>query len=154
MPARGVEQHSYEALMMSDDNVEDQFADYPRLEKVNDAVAKKVRMPRFKLKSDKRGTKKKANAVERNINDMLNYLDIDDKPFGSEETMYAVGEPWSDSGGNWVKVASVVDSGAAEHVASRKMAPRVRITQSAGSRRGQTHVAANGESMATEGNRR
>ena len=139
--------------MMSDDNVEDQFADYPRLEKVNDAVAKKVRMPRFKLKSDKRGTKKKANAVERNINDMLNYLDIDDKPFGSEETMYAVGEPWSDSGGNWVKVASVVDSGAAEHAASREMAPHARITPSVGSRRGQKSAAPNGGSMANRGRR-
>ena len=50
-------------------------------------------MPRFKLESSRQGQKKKDKKMERDINDMLNYLDIDD------------------------------DSGAAEHVASRETAP-------------------------------
>ena len=37
--------------------------------------------------------------MERDINDMLNYLDIDDEPDETEESMYTVGESW--------KVASV-----------------------------------------------
>ena len=64
--------------------------------------------------------------MERDINDMLNCLDIDDEPVETEEPMHTVGESWNGSGGEWVKVASVVDSGAAEHVASVETAPNVR----------------------------
>ena len=82
---------------------------------------------------------------------MLNYLDIDDEPDETEESMFSVGESWNGSGGEWVKVASVVDSGAAEHVASRETAPNVRIMPSAGSRRGQKYITAKGDAMVNEG---
>ena len=62
---------------------------------------KKVNMPRFKLESSRQGQKKKDKKMERDINDMLNYLDIDDEPDETEESMYTVGESWNGSGGEW-----------------------------------------------------
>ena len=50
-----------------------------------------------------------------------------------------------------MKVTSVVDSGAAEHVASSETAPNVRIMPSAGSRRGQKYITAKGDVMVNEG---
>ena len=145
-------QNSFSELSADDDGEEsaNRAEDYPKADDAHDMMTKRVKMPRFQTTSSKQGAKKKEKRLENDIQDMLNYLDIDDEPGDSEGSMYAVGESWSGKG-EWVKVASVVDSGAAEHVASREMAPNVRIAPSAGSRRGQKYVAANGESMANEG---
>ena len=44
----------------------------------------------------------------------------------------------------YAKVCCVIDSGAADHVTSREMAPHMDIKPSHGSQRGQHYVAANG----------
>ena len=51
----------------------------------------------------------------------------------------------------WVKMRSVVDSGAADHVTNRETAPGVKVCPSPGSRRGQKYVAASGERIPNEG---
>ncbi len=51
----------------------------------------------------------------------------------------------------WVRVSGVVDSGAMQSVTSPAMAPHVPVRPSAGSRRGQHYVAANGSRMPNVG---
>ena len=141
----------FDELTLDDDGDDAEEDEYPKLEDVPKMTEKKVKMPWFKLESSRQGQKKKDKKMERDINDMLNYLDIDDEPDETEESMKTVGESWNGSGGEWVKVASVVDSGAAENVASRETAPNVRIMPSAGSRRGQKYITAKGDVMVNEG---
>jgi len=49
------------------------------------------------------------------------------------------------------KLAVVLDSGAADHVADRSAAKGYRVQESAGSKRGEGYLAANGERIANEG---
>ena len=53
----------------------------------------------------------------------------------------------------WVRVKTIVDSGAARSVAPPSMAPGVRIEESDMSRRGQSFIGANGEILQTRGNK-
>ena len=54
----------------------------------------------------------------------------------------------------WVKVESVMDSGAAESVAPPDLAPWVEVQESEGSRRGQTYVSASGDRLPNLGEKR
>ena len=51
----------------------------------------------------------------------------------------------------WVRIRTVMDSGAADSVAPPTLAPQVDITESAGSRRGQCYVSASGTRLANMG---
>ena len=53
----------------------------------------------------------------------------------------------SEETGGWLKMKSVMDSGASESVASPLMFPDYEVRPSAGSRRGQEYTAANGENI-------
>ena len=141
--------NAYDVLAEDDDEEPD--VEYPKLEEAVKVTKKKPKCPRFRQKTSKQTARKQDRKIDDQIESMLHYLDMDDEPDDHDDPMYAVAGPWSRDGGEWLKVASVVDSGAAEHVTSRDMAPGVRITPSAGSRRGQTYVAANGDAMANEG---
>jgi hypothetical protein len=54
----------------------------------------------------------------------------------------------------WVKLEAVVDSGAAESVATESMAPWVTKRESEGSRRGQTYLSASGDKLPNLGEKR
>ena len=120
------------------------------------AKVKKARMCRFTRKSQRARRRQRAeekieemlnnmDEADEEIDEVLNYMDEEGMPEEEgEETMFAMGDAP-------VKTSMVMDSGAAEHVASRLMAPHGPIRPSAGSRRGQRYVAANGCRMANEG---
>ena len=55
---------------------------------------------------------------------------------------------------DWVKVETVLDSGAAESVAPSSVAPWVKTCESVGSRNGQTYQSASGTKIANEGEKR
>ena len=52
---------------------------------------------------------------------------------------------------DYARVEAVVDSGSADFVSSREMAPNVTVRPSAGSQRGQHFISASGKRMANEG---
>ena len=52
---------------------------------------------------------------------------------------------------DWVKVETVLDSGAAESVAPSSVAPWVKVRESVGSQNGQTYQSASGTKIANEG---
>ena len=59
---------------------------------------------------------------------------------------------WADeSHPNWVMIRTVMDSGAADSVAPPTLAPRVNISESNGSRRGQCYVSASGNRLPNMG---
>ena len=58
---------------------------------------------------------------------------------------------WREEQGGWTRVRGIVDSGAAQCVAPPDMAPGIPILPSAGSRRGQNYLAANGDRMPNVG---
>ena len=64
--------------------------------------------------------------------------------------MLAFGDQPS-QGNGWKKVSGVMDSGAADHCASKEAAPHVPVRPSPGARKGQHFVAANGDRVANEG---
>lgn len=55
--------------------------------------------------------------------------------------------------GGWTKIEAVMDSGAADSVAPPEIAQWVPVTESAGSRRGQTYLSASGERLKNLGER-
>lgn len=93
--------------------------------------------------------------IQTEIDRILNYVEDTDDQEDSNEDVYAwtMGDEWS-TRNNYVKVVSVVDSGAAENVSSRDIAPDVPVRTSEGSRRGQHYVTANGGRVANEGEQR
>ena len=61
---------------------------------------------------------------------------------------------WRDeSHPNWVRIRTVMDSGAADSVAPPTLAPHVNISESNGSRRGQCYVSASGNRLSNMGKR-
>ena len=55
---------------------------------------------------------------------------------------------------DWVKVETVLDSGAAESVAPSSVAPWVKVCESVGSKNGQTYQSASGTKIASEGEKK
>ena len=55
---------------------------------------------------------------------------------------------------DWVKVETVLDSGAAESVAPSSVAPWVKVCESIGSRNGQTYQSASGAKISNEGEKK
>ncbi len=76
----------------------------------------------------------------------LNMLEEDVCDMNYGDAVEHLNEP-----GRWVSFAAVMDSGAADHVSSSHCAPDVPVLPSAGSRRGQHYVAANGERIPNQG---
>ena len=70
---------------------------------------------------------------------------------GAQDIPTFTASEWRKEKDNWVKVTSVLDSGAVQSIAPPDMAPRVLITLSPGSKRGQKYLAANGGRIPNEG---
>ena len=85
---------------------------------------------------------------------MLNFLDEDGaQEMDNQLCTWHTDSEWQHRQ-DYVRVCSVVDSGAAEHVSARGIAPDVPVRPSPGSQRGQHYVAANGSRLPNEGQQR
>ena len=76
---------------------------------------------------------------------------VTDEDFEEEHAAWNVHEPQYSE---YLKASAVMDSGAADHVTNRELAPTVEVVPSEGSRRGQHYITANGKRIPNEGQQR
>ena len=156
------------------ENIDDEKPKKEKFEPIKAKSQKEIKQERKQLGNMK---EKQQDETERKIDELLDQLDREYDEDDNEEVteqdveelkememnLFDVDSDDDDIDGinefgnahekynEWVKVSSVVDSGAADNVTNRQTAPKVPVRPSEGSRRGQKYVAANGEKIMNEG---
>ena len=163
--------NSFGALESDNDDYEKEYPEVkepaPTRENIPENKVKRMpkRMPQKVRKKTVRFEK-----VEQDIDKILKEMEDeyektehngerDDEPgaFCFVEEEFADGDEVYDVHGSqseYTKASCVMDSGSADHVTSREMAPNIEVKASEGSRRGQHYVTANGGRIPNEGQQR
>jgi hypothetical protein len=149
-------QNRFDALSSDDSEAEELMA-FPLLGDSTERLRAEhhLKMPRAPKKSSQKSRKRKEVTWDPDAEKIRVETDRQSEAYILTEEARDIptftASEWREEKDHWVKVTSIIDSGAVQSIAPPEMAPSVPIVPSPGSKRGQKYLAANGGRIANAG---